>query len=116
VVSRVDTRKTPVTHEYATRRNALPVPATFTIDLGQRISGTESGMKGRLYSNHSWRANGGPKDSFEARVLNVPGAKAEQKSQDLTVHEFTEIDGRPFLRYAKGQLMQRSCLECHNND
>src|SRR5437588_4058419 len=45
VVNRVDMKKTPMTHEYATRKNTLPVPATFTIDLGQRISAAESGMK-----------------------------------------------------------------------
>jgi eukaryotic-like serine/threonine-protein kinase len=116
VVSRVDAKKTPVTHEYATRKNALPVPATFTIDLGQRISSTESGMKVRLYSNYSWRPNGGPKDPFEQRVLEILADKAQHKNEELAVHEFTEIDGRPFLRYAKGQLMQRSCIQCHNND
>jgi hypothetical protein len=116
VVYRVDANKTPITHDYATRKNALPVPATFTIDLGQRISNTESGMKVRFYSNYSWRPNGGPKDPFEQRVLETLSDKAQRKNEDLTIHEFTEIDGRPFLRYAKGQLMQRTCIECHNND
>ena len=37
VVNRIDMRKTPMSHEYASRLNTLPVPATFTIDLGQRI-------------------------------------------------------------------------------
>ncbi|HEV3444107.1 MAG TPA: protein kinase [Gemmataceae bacterium] len=116
IVYRVDTKKTPITHEYTKQKNALPVPATFTIDLGQRISSAESGMKVRLYSNYSWRPNGGPKDPFEQRVLETLADRAQQKNQDLAIHEFTEIDGRPFLRYAKGQLMQRSCIECHNND
>lgn len=116
VVNRVDTQKTPITHEYATRKNALPVPATFTIDLGQRISNTESGMKVRFYSNYPWRPNGGPKDPFEQRALEVLSDKAQRKNEELTIHEFTEIDGRPVLRYAKGQLMQKSCIECHNGD
>ena len=116
VVNRVDGRKTPITHLYADQKNALPVPATFTIDLGQRISNAESGMKVRLYSNYSWRPNGGPKDPFEEQVLSVLTERAERKDTDLTFHEFTEIDGRPFLRYAKGQLMQKSCIECHNKD
>ncbi|HEV8062612.1 MAG TPA: protein kinase, partial [Gemmataceae bacterium] len=102
VVNRVDPRKTPMSHEYATRKNTLPVPATFTIDLGQRISATESGMKVRLYSNYSWRPNGGPKDAFERQVLEELTGRAQRKEDDLTIHEFTEIDNRPFLRYAKG--------------
>jgi hypothetical protein len=116
VVNRVDPRKTPMSHEYATRKNTLPVPATFTIDLGQRISATESGMKVRLYSNYSWRPNGGPKDAFERQVLEELTGRAQRKEDDLTIHEFTEIDNRPFLRYAKGQLMQKSCIDCHNKD
>ena len=116
VVNRVDPRKTPMSHEYASRKNTLPVPATFTIDLGQRISATQSGMKVRLYSNYSWRLNGGPRDAFERRVLEELSGRAERQEDDLTIHEFTEIDGRPFLRYAKGQLMQKSCMDCHNKD
>jgi serine/threonine protein kinase len=116
VVNRVDPRKTPMSHEYASRKNTLPVPATFTIDLGQRISAAESGMKVRLYSNYSWRPNGGPKDAFERHVLEELAGRAQRQEADLTIHEFTEIDGRPFLRYAKGQLMQKSCIDCHNKD
>ena len=55
IIDRVDASRTPVTHEYATRKNALPLPATFLIDAGQRLSKTESGMQVRLYSNHPWR-------------------------------------------------------------
>ena len=102
--------------DYAKRKNTLPVPATFTIDLGQRISAAESGMKVRLYSNYPWRPNGGPKDPFESRVLEELSERAARKEGNLTIHEFTEIDGRPFLRYAKGQLMQQSCIDCHNKD
>ena len=116
IVNRVDTNKTAITHQYAARPNALPVPATFTIDLGQRISSTESGMQVRLYSNYSWRPNGGPKDPFEQRVLETLSDRALRQNEDLSIHEFTEINGRPFLRYAKGQLMQRTCIECHNSD
>jgi tRNA A-37 threonylcarbamoyl transferase component Bud32 len=116
IVDRVDSGKTPVTHEYATRKNAIPPPATFTIDFGQRISKAESGMQVRLYSHHPWRPNGGPRDPFEHKTLAVLSAKAQENREELTYHEFTEIDGRPYLRYAKGQLMQQTCVKCHNGD
>jgi tRNA A-37 threonylcarbamoyl transferase component Bud32 len=116
IVDRVDWSKTPVTHEYATQPNALPLPATFIIDAGQRISKTESGMQVRLYSNYPWRKDGGPKDSFEQRALDVLTRKAHTTEDDLTYHQFTEPDGRPFLRYAKGQLMKQTCVKCHNGD
>jgi tRNA A-37 threonylcarbamoyl transferase component Bud32 len=116
VVDRVDWNKTPVTHEYATRPNALPLPATFLIDAGQRFSKTESGMQVRLYSNYPWRQRGGPTDAFEQKVLRVLSEKAQAKDGEMTYFEFTEIEGRPFLRYAKGQLMKQTCVKCHNGD
>ncbi|MCI0642023.1 MAG: protein kinase [Gemmataceae bacterium] len=132
IVDRVDWTKTPVTHEYAKRKNAMPLPATFTIDVGQRISKAELGMEVRLYSHYPWRKDGGPRDDFERKALQkltqvaceIPSAPEGNTSSpegkgvavDLTFHEFTEIDGRPFLRYAKGQLMKQSCVKCHNSD
>jgi len=49
-------------------------------------------------------------------VLETLSDRALRQNEDLSIHEFTEINGRPFLRYAKGQLMQRTCIECHNSD
>jgi serine/threonine protein kinase len=116
VVGRVDWNKTPVTHEYATRDNALPLPATFLIDAGQRLSKAESGMQVRLYSDHPWRRGGGPKDAFEQKVLGVLFRRVQAGDDDISYHEFTEIEGRSFLRYAKAQLMKESCVKCHNGD
>jgi serine/threonine protein kinase len=116
IVDRVDWDKTAVTHEYAKRKNAMPLPATFIIDVGQRISKTQSGMQVRVYSDHPWRPDGGPKDAFEKRTIDVLTEKARDKNVEVSYHEFTEIDGRPFLRYAKGQLMKQTCVKCHNGD
>jgi serine/threonine protein kinase len=114
IVDRVDWKKTPVTHEYTKVKNALPLPATFTIDAGQRISKAQTGMEVRLYSDHPWRQDGGPKDDFERTTLRVLSQKITDRDTDLSYHEFTQIAGRPFLRYAKGQVMKQSCVQCHN--
>jgi serine/threonine protein kinase len=116
VVDRIDGNKTPVTHEYASRKNALPLPATFIIDAGLRISKTEIGMQVKLYSDHPWRKNRGSLDGFEKNALALLAQKAQAKEADLTYHEFSDIDGRPSLRYAKGQLMKQTCVKCHNGD
>jgi eukaryotic-like serine/threonine-protein kinase len=114
IVDRVDWKKTPVTHEYLKVKNALPLPATFTIDAGQRISRTQTGMEVRVYSDHPWRPDGGPRDDFERTTLDILAQKVRDQDADLSYHEFTEIEGKPFLRYAKGQVMQQSCVSCHN--
>jgi len=117
VVSRIDTSAVTVTHEYMLRRDALPLPFTFTIDAGQRISQTESGLRIRLYSQHPFRPDGLPKDDFQREALKELTAQSQNKSApvpSLEHHRFVAIDGRPFLHYARGQLMKESCIKCHN--
>ena len=50
----------------------MPLPATFTIELGERISTRgQSGMVVRLYSDFPFRTrkDGGPRDPFEREAL-----------------------------------------------
>jgi hypothetical protein len=114
VVDRLDRDKVEVTHEYASRDDAVPLPATFTIDSGERISRGRSGMQVRLYSDHAWRPDGGPKDDFERNALEALRRKAERGNADLSLHEFTAKDGRRVVRYARGWIMKESCVKCHN--
>jgi predicted Ser/Thr protein kinase len=109
LVDRLDGREIPITDAYMTTHGALPLPATFTIDAGERISRAELGMQVRLYSRYPWRPDGGPKNEFERKAIEVLEAKPNRP-----FHEFTEIDGRPSLVYATARLMQESCVKCHN--
>jgi len=102
-----------VTHDYATRKDSLPLPATLTIDLGKSISErSESGMQVRLYSDKPWkfRKDGGPKDDFERDALARLRANPTEP-----VYSFETYDGRPVLRYAIARRFRQSCLGCHNN-
>jgi hypothetical protein len=99
-------------HDYATRKGAMPLPATLTIDLGKRLSaGSESGMQVRLYSDYPWRfrTDGGPADDFEWEALRKLRA-----NPDEPVYRFEEFGGRPVLRYAIARRMRENCLNCHN--
>ena len=109
LVDRLDGRKVPITDAYLTTHGALPLPATFTIDAGERISKADTGMQVRVYSRYPWRANGGPKDEFERKAIAVLEQNPKQP-----FHEFTEIDGRPSLMYATARTMEESCVKCHN--
>ena len=109
LVDRLDGRKVPITDAYLTTHGALPLPATFTIDAGERISKAESGMQVRIYSRYPWRKNGGPKDEFERRALDV----LEQDPLH-PFHEFKELEGRRSLLYATARRMEDSCVKCHN--
>lgn len=109
LIDRLDGRKVPITDAYLTTHGALPLPATFTLDAGERISKAETGMQVRLYSRYPWRANGGAKDDFENKALDI-------LEQDPThpFHEFANVDGRPSLLYATARRMEDSCVKCHN--
>jgi hypothetical protein len=113
--------KVKVTADYALRnadknlRDAIPLPATLLIEIGERISRLKSGMKVRLYSDHSWRPEGGgAKDDFQRKSLSVLQRRVANGETDLSFHEFGEKDDEPVVRFSKGQVMKHSCLECHN--
>ena len=103
-----------VTHDYATRKDSLPLPATLTIDLGKSISErSESGMQVRLYSDKPWKfrePTREPMDEFEQHALTRLRENPEEP-----VYTFEDYRGRPVLRYAIARRFRQSCLGCHNN-
>jgi serine/threonine protein kinase len=91
----------------------LSIPATFLHDVGEHLSRTsKTGVRVRQYSDYPfpWRTDGGPRDDFERRALE----QLRKSKGKTTVHEFTEIDGQPVVRYAQARVMQDSCVKCHN--
>ncbi len=112
VVKRAKAGKLSVTHDYAGDPAAIPIPATFTIELGQQISdSSDTGVQIRLYSDFPFRSrrNGGPKDGFEREAL-----ESLRKNPSEPVYRFEDYKGRPSLRYAMARLMQQTCVDCHN--
>jgi serine/threonine protein kinase len=112
VVKRAQAGKLPVTHDYAGKPTAIPIPATFTIELGQQISErSETGVQIRLYSDYPFksRRNGGPRDDFEHEAL-----RRLRENPDEPVYHFEEYKGRPVLRYVTARRMQQTCIDCHN--
>jgi serine/threonine protein kinase len=112
VVERAKVKKVEATHDYASRKDAIPLPATLTIELGRHISNrNKEGVQVRLYSDHPFRTrrDGGPKDDFEAEALARLRAEPGHP-----YYRFEEYQGLPSLRYATAQQMQLSCVQCHN--
>jgi serine/threonine protein kinase len=106
--------KVLMTHDYASRKDALPLPATLTIDLGKEVSErSKSGMQVRLYSDYPWkfRKDREPPDEFEMDAL-----RRLRASPDEPVYTFEDYQGRPVLRYAIARRFRESCLGCHNED
>jgi serine/threonine protein kinase len=114
VVDRVQSHGIVVTHDYATKKGAIPLPATFTIESGEKIGErSKTGMLFRLYSNHPFRSrtDGGPRDDFERTAL-----EDLRRNPDVPSYRFEVFQNRPSLRYATARRMEANCLGCHNND
>ena len=102
-----------VTHDYPGKPGAIPIPATFLIELGHNISEKNLGNSVRLYSKYPfpWRkAEGGARDDFEKDAL-----KFLEKYPQKSFSRIENIEGSPTLRYAQPDIMKASCVACHNS-
>ena len=111
IVERVKPLGIEVTHDYATKQGAIPIPATFSIEFGKHVSKNGSGMQVRLYSDHPFpfRKDGGARDDFEKEAL-----LQLRKQPDKPYFRFEDYQGRPSLRYGTAVPMKPGCVTCHN--
>jgi len=112
------TTNVAITEKYRTVHPSLPLPATFAIDLGERISKRSPGMEVRVYSRYPWpgRAQGGPQGEFDRAALGWLEANARPAAQPPAEYsQFVTEDGRRKLLYYSARHMEQSCLGCHNH-
>ena len=101
-----------VTHDYMMKESAIPVPVTYLIELGQRVSQSRPRMSVRLYSDYPfpWRQEDGrPRDKFEADALDDLRTYPER-----AFFRIDRYDKHKAFRYARADLMEASCVACHN--
>jgi len=102
-----------VTHDYKGKPDAIPLPATLTLELSESIRAVRPGAHILLYSDFPfpWRKNRIESDAFAAEAL-----RALRKNPDQPFYRFTSYEGLPSLRYAVADRMSATCVECHNRD
>ncbi|QAU23545.1 response regulator [Dyella sp. M7H15-1] len=112
VVDKMRGHDITVTHDHLDQPNTIPLPATLTIELGNRINSQNTGLQLRLYSDYPfpWRKDGGPHDTFERDAL-----VALRKNPNLQFIRLEDVNGKPMLRYAVADVMLPACVTCHNN-
>jgi signal transduction histidine kinase len=111
VVAAAEQHGLQVTHDYLNKK-AIPLPATLSILLGNKIGGNDSGAKVSLYSPHPfpWRTDtGGLKDDFSKKAW-----AHLSKNSNEPFFEFYIDNNKNFLRYAVADKMRESCIHCHN--
>lgn len=112
VVARVADQGVEITHDYATKPHAIPLPATMSIEIGTRLRDQIPGEAVRLYSDHTfpWRKDGGPRDTFEREALAWL-----RDHPDKPYYRVEGVAGDQYLRYAKADIMTADCVGCHNS-
>lgn len=100
-----------VTHDYKSRSNALPLPATLAIELGHYMSQVDGGTQVRLYSDSPfpWRVSERKLDDFQTQAL----AHLQKNPEKPFVREEL-LNGQRVLRYAQSDRMLSGCVACHN--
>jgi adenylate cyclase len=126
VATRAENAGVGVTHKYPQLEGSIPFPATFTIELGQRMQSLaesddrgkgldQSFMQLKLYSEHPLRRRNDspPKHQFGKDAIAFyrdPG----NKGLPFDRIEKTRAGAR-VLRHATPSVMEERCLKCHND-
>ncbi|MBM3463776.1 MAG: response regulator, partial [Armatimonadetes bacterium] len=119
VVETVRAQGIPVSHDYKKIKGAIPLPATLSMRLGNRLAEKGSGGETRLYSDYPFPGGTGkgPQDDFEREALQHLRADPKQP-----YWSFTTYNGRYALRYATADVMRPTadvmrprCVNCHNS-
>ncbi len=114
VVETVKKQGIKVTHDYQQIKGAIPLPATFSRELGMLISKkTNDGLEFRLYSMYPfpWRMKDyKPLDNFEKDAFI-----AIKENKKTPFYRIEDQNGKRVLRYARADIMRAACVSCHNS-
>lgn len=110
ILDRLHDSNIEVTHDYKTRNNALPIPATMSIDLVEYLNAREAQVNLSIKSRYPfpWRQERSLSD-FENAAINYFETTA---SQSYSQSRDSEIG--PIFEYAVPVRMQEACVSCHN--
>ena len=105
------TGRVVTTHDYKGVPNAMPIPATLSLELGERISGEHGAVRYRFISDLPFKDRKAHElDAFETGAL-----------ADLRAHPESgiarEVTGSIFdrqVRIAAPIRMESACVRCHN--
>ena len=105
------TGRVVTTHDYKGVPNAIPIPATLSLELGERISGADGAVKYRFVSDLPFMdRKPHDLDAFETRAL----ADLRAHPQSRFISETTGSIFDRQVRIAAPIQMESACVRCHN--
>lgn len=114
VIANIKNNELDITHDYASRDNAIPLPATLSMKLGEEIGKQAIGAEAQLYSPYPfpWR---------KLKVLSPEMTSFEEDAWHFLLENptkaysrFEEGASKTVLRYAIADIMKKQCVACHN--
>ena len=102
-----------ISHDYKNKHNAIPLPATLSLLLGEKMGVQGLDVQVRLYSAFPfpWRKeSGGLAGNFEKNAWLQLKETPEQPYVSVE-----EVNGKLSVRYAVADVMRPKCVDCHNN-
>jgi len=111
VTSRVDRAHVPVLSSWQGVAGAIPIPATFLTELGDRVSARAGDVRLRHYSEYPFK-NRVREDLDDFQLQALKALRADPLNPLTT---FDEVRGAPVLRYAVARRMEKGCVDCHNS-
>ncbi len=101
-----------VTHDYASRDDAIPLPASLSMLLGEEIGKQASGATSYLYSPYPFRVRESSilLDEFNSNAWDFLTANPQEQ-----YYRFERQNNNPVLRYATADVMRTECVSCHNS-
>ncbi|MBC7818879.1 MAG: PAS domain S-box protein, partial [Planctomycetaceae bacterium] len=112
VVDRLKKHGIEATHDYQSKEDAIPLPATLTIELGERLSNPSRGQGAtvRLLSEYPFpHRQGRPLDLFEQAAITHMRVKDGEPFWRIE-----KLENQPVIRLALADRMKQSCVDCHN--
>jgi signal transduction histidine kinase len=112
VVQRLHAQGIKASAGYQDHQGEIPLPATLSRNLSNRLVAGRSGERLSLLSPYPF-----PRGEYSAGLFDNFQQEAWQfltQNPDEPFYRFERVDGRNSLRYVKADRMQEECVECHN--
>jgi len=104
--------KTIVTADYQLHPGAIPIPATFSLELGNVVSQNQKSVQYRFISHYPFRGRAPhPFDAFENAALAALEREPRQSITDVSWHGLNSE-----VRYVTPIIMGPTCVACHNTN
>lgn len=104
-----------VTHNYNDLENAIPLPATLSMKLGEKIGAHQAGAKTFLYSPYPFPGRINENQKLFSQRFRQLAWEALKRNPDQAYYSFEVVNERASIRYAIADQMRPACVNCHNN-